>query len=144
MKEFYTIDDVATITGLTTRTLRNYIASGILAGEKADGAWRFSPEQLDALISNPEANRSMRAHRNSVVYDFMRDHFKPQPQACLILDLPDANPAQVSAFFCSRTPADTVESGYQFCFEQLPRLCRVILKGPAALVQRIAGEYLGE
>lgn len=144
MKEFYTIDDVAMITGLTTRTLRNYIAAGILDGEKVSGAWRFTPEQLDALISDPEASRSMHAHKNSVVYDFMQDHFKPAPQMCLILDIPDADPAQVSALFCSRTPTSSVEGGYQFCFEQLPRLCRVILRGPAALVQRIAGEYFGK
>ena len=42
--ENYTINDIAMMTGLTTRTIRNYIKLGILNGEKEDGVWRFSAE----------------------------------------------------------------------------------------------------
>ena len=34
MKETYSINDVAMITGLSTRTIRNYISLGFLSGEK--------------------------------------------------------------------------------------------------------------
>ena len=49
MKDCYTIEDMAVFTGLTDRTLRNYLNEGRLTGEKVDGAWRFSPEDLGRL-----------------------------------------------------------------------------------------------
>ena len=42
MKELLTIEDLAKMTGLSERTIRNYLADGQLEGEKADGAWRLS------------------------------------------------------------------------------------------------------
>lgn len=53
MKDTYTINDVALMTGLTTRTLRTYITMGFLSGTKADGAWSFTPEQIEAFTQNP-------------------------------------------------------------------------------------------
>jgi DNA-binding transcriptional MerR regulator len=49
MKEFFTIDDLSTITMLSTRTLRNYITQGFLDGEKIDGAWRFTSEDIETF-----------------------------------------------------------------------------------------------
>ena len=53
MKEYYTINEVAVMTGFTTRSLRLFIQQGFLAGEKIDGKWNFTVEQLEAFISNP-------------------------------------------------------------------------------------------
>lgn len=45
----YTISELVMMTGLTDRTIRNYIASGILQGDKTDGCWRFTGEQVDGF-----------------------------------------------------------------------------------------------
>lgn len=37
MSKYYSINDVAMMTGLSTRTIRNYIKMNILDGEKVDG-----------------------------------------------------------------------------------------------------------
>ena len=42
----YTIANIVQFTGLTDRTIRNYISSGILIGEKTNGVWQFTPEQV--------------------------------------------------------------------------------------------------
>ena len=44
--ESYTIGQVVMMTGLTDRTIRNYLSLGFLEGEKPDGQWRFTAEQL--------------------------------------------------------------------------------------------------
>ena len=36
MERKYTLNDLALMTGLTTRTLRNYLVQGFLHGEKRD------------------------------------------------------------------------------------------------------------
>ena len=38
-KDFYSINDIALMSGLSSRTIRNYISSGILKGDKVDGCW---------------------------------------------------------------------------------------------------------
>lgn len=38
MKDRFSIDDMALITRLSTRTIRNYIADGFLEGDKSSGA----------------------------------------------------------------------------------------------------------
>ena len=63
----YNINQVATITGLTTRTLRNYLNLGILQGEKEDGVWMFSPEELKSFLEDPRVKQSVTANKNAVV-----------------------------------------------------------------------------
>ena len=53
MDEKYTLNDLATMTGFSTRTLRNYVNLGLLKGEKIDGAWRFGADDLDAFFREP-------------------------------------------------------------------------------------------
>lgn len=50
--ESYTINEVAAMTGFSTRTLRNYINMGILNGEKTDGVWKFTPDDFIDFISD--------------------------------------------------------------------------------------------
>lgn len=57
MKDRFSIDDMALITRLSTRTIRNYIADGFLEGDKSSGAWQFTAEQVDAFC---RINRSCR------------------------------------------------------------------------------------
>jgi excisionase family DNA binding protein len=45
MKEFekmYTVEDIAQITSMTARTIRNYLKDGTLKGRKIGGQWRFT------------------------------------------------------------------------------------------------------
>ena len=66
--EKYSINDLVEMTGLTDRTLRNYIKSGLLRGEKIDGVWQFTAEDYGAFISDKNVIPSLRAKKNGVVY----------------------------------------------------------------------------
>ena len=39
------------ITGYTTRSLRSFIKDGSLNGEKVDGVWMFTEDEVSALMS---------------------------------------------------------------------------------------------
>ncbi|MGM8370207.1 helix-turn-helix domain-containing protein, partial (plasmid) [Clostridium perfringens] len=41
-EKLYTIEDIAKMTRLTSRTIRNYLKDGILEGKKIGGQWRFT------------------------------------------------------------------------------------------------------
>lgn len=84
----YTVCDVALMTGLNPRTIREYLRRGLLKGERTAAGWRFTVEQFVALLSRPEVGRSIRAKEQGTVLDFLSERKKAAPAACVILDIP--------------------------------------------------------
>ena len=129
MKEFYTIADATLITGLSDRTIRHYISQKLLDGEKVDGVWRFTVEQLCALMGNPNVLPAIRAKKNAIVYDFLADNRRREQELCLMADLPGEDSQAVASFFCQAIN----DGGYgsiHFSFDSLGgQTPRVILKG---------------
>ena len=90
MTETYTIQDIAGMTGLNERTIRSYLADGLLKGEKTDGAWRFTAGQFGDFLRQDMIRASVQAKANGVVYDFLMTDRRKESAACLILDQPSA------------------------------------------------------
>ncbi len=125
----YNLNDIAMITGLTTRTLRNYLKLDLLKGEKIDGNWSFTEEELDAFMSAPAVKQAIAAKRNAVVYDFLADPFKKGNRICTILDLPvsEAEAMETAAFFCDLINKNG--SDITFKYNQERGFARFILSG---------------
>ena len=141
MKEFYTISDVVGITGLSDRTIRSYIAQNTLCGEKAEGAWRFTPEQLAEFMNNPNVLPGIRAKKNALVYDFMAEQHRREPEMCLMVDLPGRDSQTVAAFFCSAINEGAGET-IHFSFDSLGgQTPRVILRGQPQQVLDLMQRY---
>lgn len=143
MKEVYSINDVAMMTGLTTRTLRNYIKAGFLDGEKVDGVWTFTPEDFSNFIENPNVKPSIHAKYNSIVYDFMLDNHKKENEICMILDFTqeEAEEKEISTFFCKEINMLEEKTNVRFSYYQDGDLQRVIIKGVAECVLKIVNQY---
>ncbi|MBR6657210.1 MAG: helix-turn-helix domain-containing protein [Oscillospiraceae bacterium] len=139
-EELYLISHLTLITGLSDRTIRNYIASGILKGEKINGIWHFTPEEVDSFIKNPAVRPSIIAKNNSVVYDFMLNDSKKEAETCVILDLPKSDIKETAEFFCY----SITNGGYKdinFSFDGNYKTPRVILRGKPADVFGLINEY---
>ncbi len=91
MKELYTIDDIATMTMLSTRTIRNYIKQGFLNGEKIDGVWQFTLDKIDEFMKNDFVKQSIKTKRNGLVYDYILNDNKTKNSVCSIYDYPIAS-----------------------------------------------------
>lgn len=140
----YTLNELATMTGLTTRTLRTYLKTGLLSGEKTDGVWHFSDEDCERFFAHPSVKPALQAKRNALVYDFLGNRFKRENELCVVLDLlPQAREAEeVSAFFCKAVSAR--EGGkLRFTFKQDDGRVRVILTGQEDAVSDILRAYYG-
>lgn len=124
----YSIANLSLMTGLTDRTLRNYLANGILQGEKADGAWRFTDMQIEQFICHPSVRPSILAKNNSLVYDFLIEDHTKNSEMCVILDVPEQENEEISAYFC-----DSISNGgyhnLRFTFDGVGGSSRVILRG---------------
>ena len=132
MKEFYTINDVAVMTGFTTRSLRMFIQQGFLEGEKIDGKWCFTVEQLETFISNPNIKAGIKIKNNAVVYDFLSDFKKPDNQTCIILDLninSNEELAEINSYFCKAMTDENVSSA-KMKLEKQENSVRLIMTGP--------------
>lgn len=88
MNQTYSIEQVASMTGLSTRTIRNYIASGQLKGDKSGGVWQFTTEQFSDFLEQDMVRQSVQAKANGIVYDFLLSARRKERAACLILDWP--------------------------------------------------------
>ena len=71
MSKWYGVEDVVCMSGLSERTVRNYLSMGLLVGEKVDGTWRFTAGQFEAFLRQEMVSQSVRAKANSIVYDFL-------------------------------------------------------------------------
>lgn len=131
MEQKYTINQVAAMTGLSTRTIRNYLKSGLIGGEKIEGVWLFSAEDFENMLTNSAIKSSIKAKSNAVIFDFIADDRKKSNKICTILDLyaDDKEAEEISQFFC-----DTINNNYStadltFKFEKYNRNVRIILSG---------------
>lgn len=138
--DYYVINQLVMFTGLTDRTIRNYLSLGILQGEKIDGVWRFSAKQVDSFLRHPTVRPSILAKNNSLVYDFLLEDKKKKQEICMILDIPQDDKEAIATFFSTHINND----GYQdirFSFDGVMDMARVILRGDAFEVLRLVNEY---
>lgn len=140
--EWYTLNDIAMMSGLTPRTLRNYLRMGILAGEKVDGVWRFSEEQLWAFMDNPSARQGMHAKQNAIVTDFLLMGGRKESRSCVILDycMEWEDAKEAIDFFCDKIKEQGDEE-LRFGMERHKKSVRLILSGPETAVKEIMKSY---
>ena len=139
---YYLISHMTLITGLSDRTIRNYIAGGILHGEKINGLWHFTPTEVEAFLCHPAVLPSIQAKNNAIIYDFMLDQRKRQEEACIILDLPEHDPKTVAEFFCYSISTEGYQ-GIRFAFDYSAGTPRVILKGTYQDIRQLVDSYFG-
>lgn len=70
-EKLYTVDDVAEITNLTSRTIRNYLRDGILKGNKVGGQWRFTMQNINELLESKNSKNNSQAHIVQFLLDFI-------------------------------------------------------------------------
>lgn len=140
MDRNYNLNEIAMMTGFSTRTLRNYLNQGLLKGEKVDGAWQFTAEEIDRFFAEPFVKEGLRIKRNGIVFDFLADRSKKAKRACMILDIPVSlkESKTLSDFFCKQmeTVSDAV-----FTFDWSDGNARIILSGAEKSVAKIMEAY---
>lgn len=52
MDKLYTVNDIATMTRLSTRTIRRYLSNGELSGQKIGRQWRFTQSDLESFLDS--------------------------------------------------------------------------------------------
>jgi len=90
MEKLYTVEDIATMTSLTSRTIRNYIKDGLLKGRKIGGQWRFTEEDVKNLTNSGTFKEDFTDNVRQDVIDFLDNvhtEYAGTIQTCTIIDL---------------------------------------------------------
>ena len=121
MNKTYTINDLSLISGLSTRTLRNYIKDGLLKGDKPDGNWSFTDQEITEFLSHPSVKPSIQA--------------KKEHTSCVILDyvLETHHANHLCAVLC-KSINETSYQHVRFSFEHKNRNARITLSGPEPFI----------
>lgn len=139
---YYTLGHLTQFTGLTDRTLRNYLAMGLLEGEKINGLWHFTAEQVEKFISHPSVKPSITAKRNSLVYDFLIGSEETVDRCCIVLDLPKKQDKKAIEYFCYEINNGEFHN-LKFSLDAAPKnkATRIILKGETAQILQLVNGY---
>ena len=140
----YTIEQLPMITGLTTRTLRNYLKSGILKGCKDTGAWQFTERQVSEFVDHPSVRPSIQAKHRAIVYDFLADQDQSENELCMLLNrtVNESKAKEIADFFCKEVKRLSYRS-FAYAYEAGKGLYS--LKGSEADVSKIMTRfYQGE
>jgi len=90
LEDFYTVEDIALMLRVTTRTVRNYLKDGTLKGRKIGGGWRFTDDDLSSLFSNTSVLKDQLNQDRQDVVDFL-DGVYPEIdgeiQICTVIDV---------------------------------------------------------
>ena len=141
MKESFTINDLAMMTGLSTRTIRNYMGLGFLSGEKINGCWRFTDEQVEAFTQNKAVQSAIKAKKNAVVFDFLGTRPYNGDRMCVVLDLAASDAMGASLFFCGKISDCSPEAELHFASEAVGTGVRLILTGSPRDVMSLLNQF---
>ena len=87
--KLYSVEDIATMFSVTSRTIRNWIKDGILKGKKIGGTWRFSKAELFELMNSEDAANELIDQTKQKVMDFIDGvdtDYEGNLQICSIID----------------------------------------------------------
>lgn len=145
IEKLYTVEDIAKMTGLTGRTIRNYLADGRLRGRKIGSQWRFTESDITALFSTPDAaanTANSTTAGNEAVSEFLRPQSRSGVSICSVIDYPSPTADATAAM--SKMITDTIASfidgdSISFTYQYLDEVGvgRFTIVGPIDLVSKL-------
>ena len=90
MEKLFTVEDIAKMASMTTRTIRNYLREGKLEGRKIGGQWRFTEEDIGKFMDSGNVSKEITEKSKQDVVDFIdgvNTDYTGEIQVCSIIDL---------------------------------------------------------
>lgn len=140
-KEYYSIIEIAIMTGLSTRTIRTYIKNGFLNGSKKDGAWIFSENEVGKFLNEPFVRQSVQIKNDSLVRDFINNKHKTTNKVCSIFDYL-VKSIEDAELLCDKIIEQINSNQYgeirfTFDYDHKINIARIIITGETGLVLKM-------
>ncbi len=141
MHETYSLNDLAAMSGLSARTLRNHLKLGLLQGEKTDKGHCFTAEQISDFFAHPSVAPTIRSKHRAAIFDFLSNKRKRQASACLILDLPQTDGVVLSRRLSQLFNQSDAGDDATFSYACTGGYSRVILTGHPDVILPLAQSF---
>lgn len=89
LEKLYSVEEIAEMTSVTTRTIRNYLRSGILKGTKIGGQWRFRQEDVTNMLNQENLLSDVRETSKRIVRDFLDEQHPPFAESVSVCTVAD-------------------------------------------------------
>lgn len=139
MMEKYNLNQIAMMTGLTTRTLRTYLNMGLLSGNKEINTWTFTEDNIENFFNDPIVKQALKEKRNAVVYDFLADTNKKEYRVCIIMDFKESLVKKIMMKFIDII--NRIGKNLEFKANNEKKMLRIILSGDEENIRNIIDEY---
>lgn len=139
-QEQYTIQDLAILTMLSDRTIRNYLRMGLLSGKKEGGKWTFSAHEVSQFLDEPFVRQALEAKRAAIVGDFLSESHQTAPALCAVGDFPASDAGEALHLQERLIPLVNLAAGrLRMSYTYNPRQgqVRIYLSGPKEQVLAI-------
>ncbi|NLV88914.1 MAG: helix-turn-helix domain-containing protein [Tissierellia bacterium] len=141
-KKLYTVEDVARMTGLTSRTIRNYLKDGKLKGKKIGVQWRFTEEDINELFEDKDFYDSVEVTKNQIVIDFINNEEVNEISICAIIDYPCKDVAIMEDLYkkVSQVVNVYIKKGikkFSYLYQENHKKARFIITGEINCVQKV-------
>lgn len=134
-EKLYTVADVAQVTGMTSRTIRNYLKDGTLTGQKIGVQWRFTEDEVKKLFSRQEPGQST---PTQIVRGFLGAEERTQTVSCVLLDIPDVAAEDGLTFYRSLKEQQGMGiEALSYEYHDGDRLLRIAVSGSADAVAEL-------
>lgn len=130
-QKLYTVADVAEVTGLTSRTIRNYLKDGTLRGRKIGVQWRFTEADINRLFTEVKTESVKALYPGDVISDFMDNTVRSQTEGCLVIDFPYEKEEELQRYI------QKLES-YTYEVLEDSKILRVAATGDATTIEKLA------
>ncbi len=132
--KLYTVEDVAQKTGLTDRTIRNYLKDGRLKGKKIGGQWRFTADDIEALFCTPGEEKDS---KSDSLFDSPCAQVNPDVYTVVEYECDRVMANELSARM--RAEMDNIANNYigskfEYIYNEKEKRARFVLRGGADFV----------
>lgn len=70
---FYSVNDIAEMTRLSTRTIRRFIKDGNLKGRKIGGQWRFTDEDYIKFLDTSDVSNQINLMNKEIIQKYINN-----------------------------------------------------------------------
>jgi hypothetical protein len=137
----YNIYEVAEMTMLSDRTIRNYIRRGLLKGKLEGGAWCFTEDELSEFFKEDYVKQAAVGKAEGIVTHFLEEDRKGKDSLCAIYDM-NIRDAQEGKSLCEKlllqiNADESKQVTYSYRYDVKKGTARIIFSGAADEVTKL-------
>lgn len=141
-EKLYSVEEIAEMTSVTTRTIRNYLRNGILTGTKIGGQWRFRQEDVMNMLNQENMSSDVRETSKRIVKDFLNEQYTPFSESVSVCTVADVSCSKAHAKKMGKTlfdlwnQANIQGSNFRYDYLEESQTARFTFIAPLTLTEK--------